>query len=89
MGLYPRIEVMPVELICPACRRLIEISDSQALTGNRCRCKKCWETFYVECARPLKIRVETLEERIKRPAARTGVLLQGEGYGDDQLPSLW
>ena len=56
-----------MEVTCPACRRYIEIPDQQALTGNRCRCQKCWETFFVLSTRPLRIRLETPAEKIRKP----------------------
>lgn len=72
-----------MEVICPVCRRLIEIPDLQALTGNRCRCKKCWETFFIESTHPLRIRVETPEERINRPRVTPRVSWRGEEHDDD------
>jgi len=46
------------EVICPWCREMVEIPANAVITGNRCRCPKCWAFFYVACEHPVRVQQE-------------------------------
>ena len=45
------------EIICPACRRMVEVPAQVAVVGAQCRCPKCREILEVTCSHPLRMAI--------------------------------
>jgi len=43
------------EIICPACRRMVEVPAQVAVMGAQCKCPKCWEILEVINEHPLRM----------------------------------
>jgi hypothetical protein len=65
-----------MELVCPACRKWIEVAERDAILGGRPRCPECWEMLKVKSVRPLVLQVESRagnrSGRSEQPASQTG-----------------
>jgi len=62
-----------VELICPVCKKFIEISEREACVGGRCRCRKCWGIFSIKSLRPLQLVIgESAQDREELISASQG-----------------
>jgi len=62
------------EVICPACRRMVETPSHVAVVGARFKCPKCWTVLEVEVDQPLRVIVSAHSQgSIVRtsPSART------------------
>lgn len=57
------------EVICPACRRMVEIPEVVVFEKRRCKCPKCWTLLLVECARPLWV-VESSPTKVRSSVAK-------------------
>jgi len=47
------------EIICPACRRMVEVAIHVVVVGARFKCPKCWTVLEVAADRPLRVIVST------------------------------
>lgn len=43
------------EIICPACRRMVEVPAQVAVVGAHCKCPKCWVLLEVVNDHPLRM----------------------------------
>ncbi len=43
------------EIICPVCRRMIEIPAHAAVVGARSKCSKCWSELVTSNTHPLRV----------------------------------
>jgi uncharacterized paraquat-inducible protein A len=43
------------EIICPACRRMVEVPAQVAVVGAHCKCPKCWTILEVVNDHPLRM----------------------------------
>jgi phage FluMu protein Com len=43
------------EIICPACRRMVEVPAQVAVVGAQCKCPKCWTILEVVTDHPLRL----------------------------------
>jgi|GEM_PF-2275626 len=58
-----------MELKCPSCFYMIEISDAVLLTRKRARCKKCGQPFLVLSYKPFVACVQTSDVELEKPRA--------------------
>lgn len=47
------------EIICPACRRMVEVPVHVAVVGAQCKCPKCWAVLEVVMDHPLRLVIST------------------------------
>ncbi len=47
------------EIICPACRRMVEIPAQAAVVGAHSKCPKCWTILETVSDRPLRLIVSS------------------------------
>ena len=47
------------EIICPACRRMVEVPAQVAVVGAQCKCPKCWTVLEAVADHPLRVVVST------------------------------
>lgn len=47
------------EIICPACRRMVEIPALAAVVGAQCKCPKCWTILEAVSDHPLRMAVRS------------------------------
>jgi uncharacterized paraquat-inducible protein A len=47
------------EIICPACRRMVEIPAQAAVIGAQSKCPKCWTVLETVNDRPLRVIVSS------------------------------
>lgn len=45
------------EIICPACRRMVEVPARVASIGAQCKCPKCWAILEAVNEHPLRMAV--------------------------------
>ena len=43
------------EIICPACRKMVEVPAQVAIIGAQCKCPKCWTVLEVVNDHPLRM----------------------------------
>jgi uncharacterized paraquat-inducible protein A len=43
------------EIICPSCRRMVEIPAQMAVIGAQCKCPKCWTVLEAVSEHPLRM----------------------------------
>ena len=64
-----------MELVCPMCGAWTEIHDHQLSSGNRFKCRRCWERLRIESARPFRV---ASEREIEKPPVRSGIGTSGK-----------
>jgi len=47
------------EVICPACRKMVDVPVHVAVIGVQFKCPKCWTVIEVKTDRPLGLAVST------------------------------
>jgi hypothetical protein len=47
------------EIICPACRRMVEVPARVASVGAQCKCPKCWAILEAVNEHPLRMAVSS------------------------------
>jgi phage FluMu protein Com len=47
------------EIICPACRRMIEVPAQVVVIGARSKCPKCWTILETISEHPLRVAVSS------------------------------
>jgi uncharacterized paraquat-inducible protein A len=59
------------EIICPACRRMVELPAQVAVVGAQCKCPKCWTILEAVSDHPLRMTAISPTTSKKRTRAKS------------------